>query len=479
MSQPPRIPILILGAGPTGLGAAWRLTERGNTDWALLEAAPHAGGLAASFVDSQGFTWDIGGHVQFSHYDYFDKAMITFLGKDGWLHHQRESWVWIRDRFVPYPFQNNIHRLPQDDLNHCLQGLVEITRRPRPQPSNFGEWIDATFGPGLAEVFLRPYNFKVWAYPPEKLLATWVGERVAVTDLGRVLHNLVYARDDVSWGPNSTFQFPKRGGTGAIWQACAERLPPERMHLSTTVTSIDLDARCLQTADGRSYCYDRLISTLPLRELIHLSHQSHLAPLAEKGLHYSSSNIFGLGLRGQPPEALASKCWMYFPEANCPFYRVTVFSNYSPTNVPDAAQHWSLMAEVSESPDKPVNRDTLEEEVIQGAINTQLIRDRDEIVSLWRYRAGYGYPTPGIHRDEALAELLPFFESHDVYSRGRFGAWKYEVSNQDHSFMQGVEIVERLLSGRPEVTVTDPNYANSRRHPWPFDRWENASAVLT
>jgi protoporphyrinogen oxidase len=469
-----RIPFLILGAGPTGLGAARRLQELGQTDWQLLEAAPEAGGLAASFVDEKGFTWDIGGHVQFSHYEYFDRAMIEFLGADGWLHHQRESWVWMRDRFIPYPFQNNIRRLPAADLHQCLQGLVEITRHPRPRPENFGAWIDATFGPGLAEVFMRPYNFKVWAHPPELMNAVWVGERVAVTDLGRVLANLVLAKDDLSWGPNNTFQFPKSGGTGAIWRACARRLPAERLQFQTRVERIDLQARQVTTSSGQVFAYDQLISTLSLRELIRMTGQTHLQPAADRGLLYSSSNIVGLGLQGKPAPELATKCWMYFPEADCPFYRVTVFSNYSPNNVPDSTKHWSLMAEVSESAHKPVNASSLVEDVIQGALNTRLVRQREDIISTWSYRAGHGYPTPGLHRDEALAEIVPFFEQQQVWSRGRFGLWKYEVSNQDHSFMQGVELVERLISGRPEITAADANHANARKHPWPFERWAKA-----
>lgn len=462
---------LILGAGPTGLGAARRLHELGCDDWLLLEAAPEAGGLASSFVDAQGFTWDVGGHVQFSHYEYFDRAMVEFLGEDGWLRHQRESWVWMRDRFIPYPFQNNIRHLPKSDLDKCLQGLVDITRHPRARPANFGEWIDATFGPGLAEVFMRPYNFKVWAYEPELMNAVWTGERVAPTDLSRVLSNLVMERDDISWGPNNTFQFPRHGGTGAIWRACARRLPAERLKLGTTVSHIDLKEKRLTTQDGTAYSYDQLISTIPLTELIRLSSQTQLLAPAQKGLLYSSSNIIGIGLRGRPREELATKCWMYFPEENCPFYRVTVFSNYSPYNVPDIRQHWSLMTEVSESPDKPVHHENLMEEVIQGLLNTQLIERREDIVSTWCFRARHGYPTPGLHRDEALRQILPVFEDHAVYSRGRFGLWKYEVSNQDHSFMQGVELVERLLHDRKEITAFDPNHANARKHPWPFERW--------
>jgi protoporphyrinogen oxidase len=462
---------LILGAGPTGLGAARRLQELGVHDWQIVEAAPEPGGLATSFLDDKGFTWDIGGHVQFSHYEYFDRAMVEFLGADGWLHHQRESWVWMRERFIPYPFQNNIRRLPPEDLNKCLQGLLQITQHPRPKPHNFREWIDATFGPGLADVFMLPYNFKVWAFPPEMMNAVWVGERVAVTDLSRVLANLALGKDDLSWGPNNTFQFPKHGGTGAIWTACAKRLPAAQIKLNARVVSVDMGKREVVTASGERFGYEHLISTIPLTELIRLSGQSHLQPLADRGLLYSASHIFGLGLRGKPRDELATKCWMYFPEDNCPFYRVTVFSNYSPYNVPDINTHWSLMTEVSESPHKAVNQGELLEEVIQGALNTRLIDKREDIVSTWSFRAGYGYPTPGLHRDEALAELIPFFEERGVYSRGRFGLWKYEVSNQDHSFMQGVEVVDRLVSGLPEITAADPNHANSKKHPWPFERW--------
>jgi len=462
---------LILGAGPTGLGAARRLQELGVHDWQILEAAPEPGGLAKSFLDEKGFTWDIGGHVQFSHYEYFDRAMVEFLGEDGWLHHQRESWVWMRDRFIPYPLQNNIRRLPPEDLNKCLQGLLQITQHPRPKPHNFREWIDATFGPGLAEVFMLPYNFKVWAFPPELMNSVWVGERVAVTDLSRVLTNLALGQDDLSWGPNNTFQFPKRGGTGAIWSACAKRLPVAQINLNARVVSIDTDKREVVTASGERFGYEHLISTIPLTELIRLSGQSHLQPIADRGLLYSASHIFGLGLRGKPRDELATKCWMYFPEDNCPFYRVTVFSNYSPYNVPNINKHWSLMTEVSESPHKAVNQGQLLEEVIQGALNTRLIDKREDIVSTWSFRAGYGYPTPGLYREETLAELIPFFEERGVYSRGRFGLWKYEVSNQDHSFMQGVEVVDRLVNGLQEITAVDSHYANSKKHPWPFERW--------
>ena len=75
--------------------------------------------------------------------------------------------------------------------------------------------------------------------------------------------------------------------------------------------------------------------------------------------------------------------------------------------------------------------------------------------------APVAYPVPTLGRDEALAQILPELESMNIYSRGRFGAWKYEVGNQDHTTMQGVELADRLLEGKPEITVVDPNAVNA------------------
>lgn len=104
--------IVILGAGPCGLGAAYRLNELGYKDWQIYEKNNYVGGLAASFKDDKGFTWDIGGHVIFSHYEYFNRLLAKLLGRD-YIEHQRKAYIRIMNRWVPYPFQNNIRYLPK------------------------------------------------------------------------------------------------------------------------------------------------------------------------------------------------------------------------------------------------------------------------------------------------------------------------------------------------------------------------------
>ena len=419
--------ILIIGGGPTGLGAAWRLRESGHTDWQLLEKQDHVGGLAASRVDEKGFTWDLGGHVVFSHYGYFDDLLDRLLN-DRWVRHAREAWVWMRERFIPYPLQNNIRHLPTPELIECLEGLLDAhaTMSCEDAQPTFADWIVGSFGAGLARVFLNPYNFKVWATEPARMNSSWVGERVATVDLKRILRNIVEGRDDLGWGPNATFRFPLHGGTGQIWQAIAERLDPGHLRLGTEVVAVDCQRKIVHLGNGTTVNYDWLVNTMPLDILLDrltdspgdANPQSGLPRAARndmirdpqwaaKQLRYSSTHVIGVGLAGTVPQRLATKCWMYFPEPQLPFYRVTVFSNYSPNNVPHPGRQWSLMAEVSESADKPVDQARVVQQTIDGLKAAQLIGPQAVVESVWHRRLEHGYPTPLLERDAALDRIEP------------------------------------------------------------------------
>ncbi len=133
----------------------------------------------------------------FSHYAYFTKLLDWLIPQDEWNVKQREAWCWMRDRFIPYPFQQNIHRLPNEDKTKVINGLlhVEKNRASFPKPNHFKEWLLQSFGPGLCEVFMFPYNKKVWAYDPSKMNTEWMGERVATVDTQKILKNLGKDRD--------------------------------------------------------------------------------------------------------------------------------------------------------------------------------------------------------------------------------------------------------------------------------------------
>jgi protoporphyrinogen oxidase len=439
--------IVIIGAGPTGLGAGYRLQELGHDDWVMLEANDYVGGLATSFTDEAGFTYDIGGHVMFSHYEYYDELVDKLMGGD-YTELQREAWVWMEDRFIPYPFQNNIRDLDPQTVFECVNGLIKAQKENKPF-SNFKEWVDSIFGEGIAKHFMIPYNFKVWATPAELMNFVWIGERVSVVDTESILRNVILREDQVSWGPNNTFKYPLRGGTGHLYEGL-RTFVEHNLELETPVASIDPVAKEVRTTDGRVYPYDVLLSTMPLNKLIQsMESVPDAVRSAVDGLHWSGSHIVGVGI-DRP--ANSTKNWIYFPEEDVPFYRITYLSNYSPymTARPDQTL---FLTETSQSVHKPEDAETIVDRVIDGLIKTQLMEesDRDLIVTTWLCSPAMSYPVPTVTRDDALGTIQPWLREQGIWSRGRFGAWLYEIGNMDHSAMQGVEFVNHVLHGDPET----------------------------
>jgi protoporphyrinogen oxidase len=485
------VDVLVIGMGPTGLGAAKRLNHINGPSWLIVDSSDKAGGLASTDTTPEGFLYDVGGHVIFSHYKYFDDCIDEALPKDDdWYTHQRISYVRYKGLWVPYPFQNNISMLPKEDQVDCIEGIIDSAlecRVANTKPKDFDEWIVRMMGEGIANIFMRPYNYKVWAVPTTKMQCQWLGERVAAPDAKLVTKNVILNKVAGNWGPNATFRFPARDGTGGIWIAVAETIPKEKKRFGKqgTVTKIDAEKKVAHFADGSTISYNKLINTMAVDHLAEKMGNKELISLT-KELYYSTTHVIGVGIRGERPERIGDKCWLYFPEDNCPFYRATIFSNYSPYNQPqkDAklptlylangekaasseakeGPYWSIMLEVSQSTMKPVDVENLLKDSIQGLINTDMIKPEDEIVSTYHRAFDHGYPTPTLEREGVLKQVLPKLESMDILSRGRFGSWRYEVGNQDHSFMLGVEAVDAIHSGAVELTLNYPDFVNSRQN---------------
>ncbi len=444
--------ILILGAGPTGLGAAYRLHELGYRNWLIYEKNDYIGGLSASFKDSEGFIWDVGGHVMFSHYKYFDEVIQKLLGDD-YLEHQRESWIRLTNGWVPYPFQNNIRYLPKEALLECLIGFYKASKNHSKNSHNFKEWILATFGEGIAKYFMLPYNTKLWRVPLELMSKEWIAERVSVVDFERVLTNVILARDDIGWGPNHVFKFPLRGGTGGLFDKFLPYVK-DGLRMKKEAVRIDIKGKTITFSDGSHDHYDVLINTSPLGSFIKkLDVSPEVVKKAAKDLVFNSVYVVGVGLKRK---LQSSKCWIYMPENTSPFYRVTLFSNYSPYNVPDAnvEKYCSYMCETSFFKDMLVDKEHVVEDTIQGLIDSKFIgeEERKLIVSSYLIEVEKAYPIPTLKRDKALAVIQKYLEQNGVFSRGRFGAWRYEIGNMDHSFMMGVQCVNALLNrGEEEV----------------------------
>ncbi len=431
--------IVIIGAGPTGLGAAWRLEQRRHRDYVVLEQEPFVGGHAASFTTKDGFVFDMGGHVTFSKDRRFlDVVDDVLAGR--FLTHVRKAFVYAHERFIPYPFQNNVASLPPEAAWECLQGLLE--RAPdAPPPRTFAEHIERSFGRGIARQFMMPYNRKVWAHEPSAMSVTWMADRVSQVSLADVLRPFVFGPES-TWGPNATFRYPEHG-TGSIYRALAARLPEGKLRTRERVVAIDAGARRLRLATGEELRYDALVSSMPLDLLA----RAIVAPparvtAAARQLVHNQGFFVGVGVKGKSP---VGHHWTYFPEERFPFYRVTVLSHYSPRLVPRRGVY-SLLSETSLAAGKAVSEPALRRRVVAALLRTPLMKGKSErdVLATWSRRAPYSYPIPTLGREEAQRTLTEFLERRAIYSRGRFGSWAYERGNMDHSFLAGVDAASAI-----------------------------------
>lgn len=445
------VDVLILGGGPTGLGCAWHLDERGGTDWLLCEQSDAVGGLARSVVDDAGFRWDIGGHVLYAQNELFKSVLERAMGPQGLNHLERAAFVLSGSTWVPYPFQSNLGCLPRPLRALCEEGLRLAERRwprdPERKPSTFAEYIEETFGAGICDAFMRPYNEKLWAYPLEFMSCDWVDGFVApaVTSGG----NTGERQDDDgrAWGPNSRFSYPRTGGIGSIWRAIASRLTAGRIILNTCAVRVDLGQKVVEFDDGRQVHYGHLVSTIPAPKLALLADDPDLIS-ATSTLEHSSVYVVGLGVQDRVGRSLGAMCWAYFPDPGLPFYRVSNLSHYDRGLVPAGAPASSLLVEVSHSAHRQVNAETLERDVIRGLKRTGILRSSREVLHTWVHREEYGYPTPTLGRNAARRSIQTRLGGRGVLSRGRFGAWRYESSNMEHSFVQGYDAAAQICHDR-------------------------------
>lgn len=453
---------LVIGAGPCGLGAATRLHQLNQTSWLLVEQEEKPGGLAGTSTTKEGFLVDKGGHVVFSFFQYFDdllqKAVGSYDDSDVWATHLRKSHIIAKEKGtlykIPYPYQHNIGGLSEETRDRCVEGVIK--RDQSGHPKNFRDWILHHFGTGIAESFMFPYNHKVWAHDLSTMSVDWVSARVADVDAYSVVKNSFDYKTKDNWGPNKIFRFPQRGGTGEIYQKIADLLPQEKIHYLKKVVSIDHQKKLCTLSDQSQIAYKNLVSTMPMDLLMKMI---GLVP-DTKILRHSSTHVILFGFQGENPNK--DSCWMYFPDQDVSFYRATVFSNYGEFNVPHKATQYSIMLEIAESEKKLVSEpDTLQRESLQSCYDMGLVSEGSHLVSTFYKKYEYGYPTPTIGLEKYRSEIGADLRKLGIFSRGRFGAYLYQVSNQDHSVMQGVQVIDNILFGATETVLNCPDYVNS------------------
>lgn len=143
------------------------------------------------------------------------------------------------------------------------------------------------------------------------MASDWLGERVAAPNVKLIAKNIILNKTAGNWGPNATFRFPARDGTGGIWIAVANTLPEEKKRFGKKgeVTKVDADKKIVHMGDGTKIGYKKLISTMNADQLVEKMGDQELVTIS-KGLYFSSTHVIGVGLRGGRPDRIGDKCWV-------------------------------------------------------------------------------------------------------------------------------------------------------------------------
>ncbi len=428
-------PIAVLGAGLTGMSAAYHL-ERARVPHRIFERRAAPGGHVITREDS-GYRFDLTGHLLHLRDADLRSLALSWIGDD-WIDVQRRSMIWSNGTYTRYPFQANTFGLPPAVAYECLHGFLQAHyAKDRPPPQSFEEFCLQSFGEGISRHFMIPYNTRLWGVHPSEITADWCARFVPLPKLEDVLAGAV-GLNDRELGYNVKFVYP-RLGIGALSDGLARAVP--QIELSRAPRAIDWQRRELVFED-ETVRYQALVSTAPLSVLLGLCTDLP-APIAAAAARLRCTHLYYLDV------ALNGPCqkplhWVYVPEARYPFYRVGCYSNFSSAMAPPGKANLYVELADRGEPDLAA----LLPEVATALVEMGLI-DVPEAVRFARLRRiDYAYVVFDHAYFASLETIRPFLAEAGIVSTGRYGGWNYSAMEDALRFgRDGAAEAQRILGG--------------------------------
>lgn len=423
--------IVILGAGLSGLSAAYHLKQ----DCEIFEKEEKAGGLCRS-IHIDDFIFDYGPHILFPKEPYIAKLIKTLLGKN--LHIQsREAWIYHKfcDVYTRFPFQSHLHGLPISVVKDCVLGFFNTLLQKSKNPKNYEEWIIWNFGKGIADYLMIPYAKKIWTVPPRKMNFEWVWNRVPRMSMGDLLEGAL--RDNPKlFGFNTEFWYPVHGGIEGLPFSFLPKV--KNIHLKVEAAKVHPRKKYVEFSNNRKIFYEKLISTLPLPEIIkRIDDAPEGVKKAAKNLKHNSVYCVNLGINR---ENISPNHYVYFYEPEFLFHRISFPMNLSSHTTPKGCS--SVTTEISYSKYKRINRENIIERVIDDLIKAKILFPDDKVVVADVADIKCAYVIYDLQHRKNVNKIHDYLLRHDIFPCGRFGEWEY--FNMDHSISSGKRTAEKI-----------------------------------
>lgn len=419
----------ILGGGLTGLTLA-RLLSRHDVE--VLEAYERPGGLCRSF-EWNGFVGDHGGHILFSKDREALSYVTTALG--GNVHRlRRENKILYQGIYTKYPFENGLGVLPPEDRFSCLYHFL-FDRYPR--PSNLEEWCYYTFGKGISDAYLLPYNRKIWKMEPRRLSLSWV-ERIPKPPPEDVIKSALGIETE-GYLHQLYFHYPRRHGIEALIHALARGV---KVTTGFHVDSIERQGGrwVVGSRSGEERSYDRIISTLPVFDLFRA-----LRPMDPEvrrlvgELRYNSICVVLVCVSVPRRHDFSA---LYIPDRRILFHRLCSMDFFSLHNAPPGCS--AYIAEVTTRSwmrEARWSDKRLADTVARQLVSLNLVRGRD-IEHLEVRRQKYAYVLNDAGYEDRLRRIHTYLRKRSIPVCGRFAEFRY--LNMDACVRSAFSLAERL-----------------------------------
>lgn len=464
--------VVVIGAGPAGLTAAYLLTKAGHRV-TVLEGDNIVGGISRT-AQYRGFRFDIGGHRFFTKIAPVQALWEEILGDD-FISVPRMSRIHYGGKYFDYPLKamNALGGLGIVNAVRIMWSYVQAQLYPSPIEENFEQWVTNRFGKRLYEIFFKTYTEKVWGIPCTEIRAEWAAQRIQGLSLARAILNatpLNRRNADIKTLIHE-FRYP-RLGPGQMWEACRDRIEATGnfVRMEHFVTGIEchngrVTRVIAETPTGpATFEADHVITTTDVRSLVRALRPAPAAPVttAAEGLRYRDFLVVALMLEKTD---LFPDNWIYIHTPGVQVGRIQNFNNWSKAMVPEPGmtclglEYFCFEGDGlwTASDAELVALASRELEAL-GLVPAGLVRD-GTVIRMPKAYPIYDSAYRG-HLDAVREGIDPIANLHTV---GRNGMHKY--NNQDHSMLTAMMAVWNMQGAAHDIWAvnTDFEYHEEQR----------------
>ena len=441
--------ILIIGAGPAGLTAAWE-AEKLGVKTLVLEGDKEVGGISRT-VERNGWRFDIGGHRFFTKVDEVYKIWDEILGSDDFLLRPRMSRIYYKQKFYDYPLKasNALFNLGIFEAIRCVLSYFYVRIRPPKNQDNFENWVAARFGWRLYNIFFKTYTEKVWGVDATKIGSDWASQRIKNLSLMKAILNAfqINKSGEIITTLIDKFKYPKYG-PGMMWETAYKKLLDKGHEIKLNKRIVEIskedDHYLVTTKDGEQFKADNILSSMPLAHLPKTIKPSPSKEVLNSGENLKFRDFLSVALVINEEDAFPDN-WIYIHEPGVKVGRVQNYGSWSPFMVKEGKTCLGLEYFVNIG-DELWSMD--DEKLIALATDEleklSLIK-KDSSLEGYVVRMPKAYPVYDLNYSKNIENIADWLskEHKGIHPIGRNGMHRY--NNQDHSMMTAVKSVRNIV----------------------------------